>query len=94
MEKKYVCPNCGQVEFSAIPAESYECVDDLCSTCKENRAEFFIKHPQKNIEEPAWKHADGTLISFWDSLPELLIQDDDGARLISHDTAKELGYNN
>lgn len=57
-------------------------------------AEFFIKHPQKNIEEPAWKHADGTLISFWDSLPELLIQDDDGARLISHDTAKELGYNN
>ena len=36
MEKKYVCPNCGQVEFSAIPAESYECVEDLCSTCKEH----------------------------------------------------------
>ena len=36
MEKKYVCPNCGQVEFSAIPAESYECVEALCSTCKEH----------------------------------------------------------
>lgn len=52
MEKKYVCPNCGQVEFSAIPAESYECVEDLCSTCKENRKEAAaalgsIKSPRK-----------------------------------------------
>ena len=52
MEKKYVCPNCGQVEFSAIPAESYECVEALCSTCKENRKEAAaalgsIKSPRK-----------------------------------------------
>jgi hypothetical protein len=46
------------------------------------------------VEQPAWKHEDGTIVSFWDMLPKLTIKDEYGTREILHEEAKELGYIN
>ena len=46
------------------------------------------------VEQPAWEHDDGTIISHWDSLPRLLIQDENGVNEIEHSLAIELGYEN
>jgi hypothetical protein len=45
------------------------------------------------INEPAWKHEDGTIVSHWDNLEMLLIQNSDGTiERLCHDVALELGY--
>ena len=44
MEKKYTCPNCGAVTFSAIPAEFYEDIVELCEDCEEAVEDFYNKH--------------------------------------------------
>lgn len=54
--------------------------------------EYFIKEPNREIEHPAWRHEDGTIVSYWDNLPQLLIKDEMGIRFIDHDIAVELGY--
>lgn len=44
-------------------------------------------------EQPAYMHEDGTLVSYWDNLPTLLIQEPGCTpEEISHELAKELGY--
>ena len=45
------------------------------------------------VEQPAWEHEDGTIISHWDSLPMLLIKEN-GVSEIEHSLAIELGYEN
>ena len=44
------------------------------------------------VRQPAYTHADGTVVSRWTGLPELLIRDSEGTRYISHELAMELGY--
>jgi hypothetical protein len=45
------------------------------------------------VEQPAWLHLDGTIVSHWDNLNELLIKDSDGdIKTISHELARELFY--
>ena len=53
---------------------------------------LFITHD--GITEPAWKHEDGTIVSHWDGLEKLTIQDSDGVCQIEHSDAKEFGYEN
>jgi hypothetical protein len=53
---------------------------------------LYIKDPERGIEEPAYLHADGTLVSLWDGFEKLLIKDETGTRRISHSDAVDLGY--
>lgn len=56
------------------------------------KTNYFILD-KTGINQPAFKHEDGTLISCWDNLDMLLIQNEDGSiEEITHETAKELGY--
>jgi len=41
---------------------------------------------------PCWIHEDGTKVSHWDALPQLLIEDEQGVRKISHSDAHDFGY--
>lgn len=48
---------------------------------------------KSGVKQPAYKHEDGTLVSSWNNLDMLLIQNEDGSiEEITHETAKELGY--
>lgn len=47
---------------------------------------------EQGVNQPAWRHEDGTIVSHWDGLSKLLIHDEYGIREIDHSVAKELGY--
>jgi hypothetical protein len=53
--------------------------------------EYYIRD-EAGVEQPAYKHEDGTIVSKWDNLNQLLIADEDGVRYISHAEAVEYGY--
>lgn len=43
--------------------------------------------------QPAWKHEDGTIVSHWDNLTYLTVQNTDGTiEQLTHDVALEMGY--
>lgn len=44
------------------------------------------------VDQPAYLHEDGTIVSKWDAFSKLLICDEDGIRQISIELAKELEY--
>lgn len=55
------------------------------------KVKYYIRD-KNGVDQPAWRHSDGTLVSFWTALGGLLIQDQYGAHEIPHAEAKDLGY--
>ena len=47
---------------------------------------------ENGVDQPAYLHKDGTIVSHWDNLSKLLINDEFGTRYTSHVEAKKYGY--
>ena len=51
----------------------------------------WLLYDDAGVAHPTWIHEDGTIVSHWDNLPQLLICDDE-VRYITHEEADLFGY--